>query len=253
MRKLLTVLGMAAMAAACGDGTGLGNQRSVSLSVTTGSGAAPQFSRMGALDDTIVSGTDSLIITRVQLVLREIELKRVEYDDCDSLGLGDDDGCEEFEVGPMLLDLPLNGAIETAVTIAVDSGTYDEIEFDIHKPEDDGGEDAAFLAANPTFKDVSVRVVGTFNGTAFVYESDLNVEQEIELASPLIVTGSGTATNVTLRVALDVWFRDAAGRLVDPASANKGGVNENLVKDNIKNSFEAFEDQNRDGDDRDES
>ena len=35
--------------------------------------------------------------------------------------------------------------------------------------------------------------------------------------------------------------------LVDPATANKGGANEGIVKENIKQSVEAFEDDDSDG------
>ena len=48
------------------------------------------------------------------------------------------------------------------------------------------------------------------------------------------------------------WFRDGSGALVEPTSANKGGLNEGLVKENIKNSIDAFEDEDEDGDDSDE-
>jgi hypothetical protein len=34
---------------------------------------------------------------------------------------------------------------------------------------------------------------------------------------------------------------------VDPATANQGQPNENLVKDNIRRSFDAFEDDDHDG------
>jgi hypothetical protein len=44
-----------------------------------------------------------------------------------------------------------------------------------------------------------------------------------------------------------MWFRDAGGSLVDPSTANKGAANENLVKDNIRDSIDAFEDADRDG------
>ena len=39
----------------------------------------------------------------------------------------------------------------------------------------------------------------------------------------------------------------ASGALRDPASANKGQANEGLVKENVKASLEAFEDEDRDG------
>lgn len=259
-KHLLALLTAGLVAAACSDTNGLGpgDEPTVSLSFTTTGVGGPttarhaSFSRAAAAD-TIVSGTDSLIIDRVQIVLREIELERVEVATCDDDSLGvDDDACEEFEVGPILVELPLNGAVETPITIAVDTGSYDEIEFDIHKPSDDNAADSAFVAAHPDFAETSIRVTGRFNGTTFVYETDLNVEQEIALPQPLVVTDATVSTNVTLRVDLDAWFRDAAGALVNPQTANKGGQNENLVKDNIKDSFEAFEDDDRDGDDSDE-
>jgi hypothetical protein len=38
---------------------------------------------------------------------------------------------------------------------------------------------------------------------------------------------------------------------VDPASANEGGANENLVRDNIRASIDAFRDDDHDGHDDD--
>jgi hypothetical protein len=251
-KHLLAVLGMAAALAACSDGTGPGAARTVSLTFTSGAAGGPSLSRMGVADDTIVSGNDVLVITRAQIVLREIELKR-ENDDLCETGEGDDDGCEEFETGPMLVDLPLGGAVETAITIEADTGTYDEIDFELHKPEDDGDSaDAAFIAAHPEFDRLSIRVEGTWNGTPFVFTSDVNVEQENGLVPPLVITES-TGTNVTLRVDISTWFRNGSGALVDPASGNQGGQNESVITENIKVSFHAFEDEDRDGDDSDEN
>ena len=248
-KRVLAVLGMAAALAACSEGTGPGAPRTVSLTFTSGSAGGPLFSRMGVADDTIISGSDVLVITRAQIVLREIELKRENDDVCESGVEGDDDACEEFETGPMLVDLPLGGLAETAITIEADTGTYDEIDFELHKTE--GAEDAAFIAQHPEFDGLSIRVEGTWNGTPFVFTSDVNVEQENELVPPLVITDV-TGTNVTLRVDISTWFRNGSGALVDPASGNKGGQNESAITENIKVSFHAFEDEDRDGDDSDE-
>jgi hypothetical protein len=254
-RSLMAVLGIAALAG-CSEGTGPGGNPSpldpgtVSLTLVTGPAGGPLFSRAGIADDTIVSGTDTLIITRAQLVLREIEVELEDDDACDdddSSSTGDDDSCEEFSTGAILVDLPLNGQAETQLTIAVPPGIYDEIEFELHKPEDDGDDDA-FLAEHPDFDGVSIRVEGTFNGAPFVFESDINVEQEIDLNPPLEVTDS-TGTNVTLRVDISGWFRTGTGGVVNPGTANHNGVNEDLVKDNIEASFHAFEDDDCDGHD----
>jgi hypothetical protein len=250
--RMMTTAALAALAVACSDGTGPNGNRTVSLSFTTGFGGGAQFSRTGMLDDTLVTNGDTLIITSAQIVLRNIELKRVDDDGCESLGMDDDDGCEEFSTGPMIVTLPLNGGVATAITIAPDTGSYDEVEFEVHKPES-GGDDDAILNANPDFDGVSIRVRGSFNGVAFTFESDLDVEQENKLPKPIVVSETTTSTNVTMSVNLDAWFRTAGGSLIDPGTANKGGQNESVVKENIKVSFRAFEDHDRDGDDSDES
>jgi hypothetical protein len=253
MKQVLAVLSLAAVAAACGDGTGPSGDQGFSLSFATRPASGAAFSSTGMLDDTIIEGGNELIITSAQIVLREIELKREDDDGCESMGEGDDDGCEELEIGPMLVDLPLNGGAETSITIPVDTGTFDEIDFEVHKPEDGGSEDGAFLAAHPQFDGVSIRVEGTYNGVLFVYTSDLDVEQENQLNPPLVISAGTTSTNVTLLVDISTWFRNGSGALVNPESANKGGANESVVKENVKTSFQAFEDEDKDGDDSDES
>lgn len=239
--------------AACGDGTGASSGVALSFS-TNRPGGVPLalFASMqaAAFDDTLVTNGDTLIITKAEIVLREIELERVETADCDDSVATDD--CEEFEVGPILLDIPLNGGTETLVVIDVPDGTYDEIEFEIHKVSNGNEEDAAFRAMHQDFVGKSIRVQGTFNGVAFTYESDLDVEQEFDLSPPLVIDDATGTTNVTVRIDLDAWFRDGSGNLVNPDSGNKGGTNEGLIKENIKQSMEAFEDEDRDGDDSDE-
>lgn len=232
---------------ACSDGLAPTGDGTVSLSVgATRSG--PSLSVVAG--DTIRAGGNTLALERVQIVLREIELKRLDHDACDSIA-GDDDGCEEFETGPLLVELPLDGNVASVLSVAIDSGTYGELEFEIHKPSDDDQQDLDFLSAHPDFADIAIRVTGTFNGTPFVFETDRNAEQEIDLVPPLVITENTGATNVTLRVDVRTWFM-VGGTLVDPQTANKGGVNEGAVTDNVKNSFEAFEDRDRDGDDTDE-
>lgn len=248
--------------AACSEGT-TGNL-SLALTSRPASGAAlasrfgpglafaPAVTTAGD-STTIVMGNDTIILRSVELVLREIELKRVESTtDCDSTV--SDDACEEFEVGPTLVAVPLGStSTETVVTIGAPAGQYDELEFEIHKPED--SDDAAFIAAHPAFDGIAIRVTGTYSqgGTRsdFVYTSDLNAEQE-SLLSPPITVIEGSATNVTLRLDVGVWFLNEGGTaLVDPATANKGQVNESVVKDRIQASIDAFRDDDRDGHDDD--
>lgn len=221
-------------------------------SVSAGS-AAGVPTVVAAGDSTVIAlGNDTLIIRSVELVVREIELKRVEAAGCDAVPNNGD--CEEFETGPVFLTLPLGStATVSEITISAPAGIFDELRFEIHKP--DAVQDAAFIAAHPAFADVSIRVTGTFSkaGTrsAFTYTTDLNERQDIVLGSPLTVS-EGSMTKVTLRLDISRWFRNGTGSaLVDPATANKGGANENLVRDNIRLSIDAFRDDNGDGRDDD--
>lgn len=251
MKRMMSLVAAVALLAGCSEGTGPSGPQ-ISLLFSTGPATAPASSGMflRTAANPITDGQNELLFTAAEVVLREIELERVETVDCDQAV--DENACEEFETGPVLLDLPLDGGTMRQVTIPVDPGTYDEIEFEIHKVSSDDPEDADFLAAHPNLTDLSIRIQGTFNGEAFTYVTDLDVEQELELADPIVVDANTPNTNVTVRMDLAQWFRDASGMLIDPELGNKGGEFEGLVKENIKQNIEAFEDRDGDGDDRDE-
>lgn len=248
--RLLYVIAGTTLVAACSDSTGPSSADTgrirLSLAIASGPARGPSL----AAGETYSLGGTTVTFTKVQLVLREVELKRTEQSancsvDTGSDSQGDDD-CEEFVTGPVLLDLPLNGLAEQVVTINADTGTYRELEFEIHRPEDNGS-DGTFLAAHPDFRGVSIRAEGTWNGTPFVYVTDLSAEQETALIPPLVVAAAGS-TDLTLRVDLRSWFLNGAGTaFVNPGTANKGQPNEGLAKENIKRSFDAFEDDDHDG------
>lgn len=245
---LLTCTALGILAAACSDGSGPGSTgRQVSFQLATrasGPAPAPGMASLAGTE-TIALGNDTIVVTQVELVLRQIELKRVGGLVCDTTVVGDD--CEELKTGPVLLDLPLGAGAARQFTVPVDTGSYGKIEFEIHKPS--RSDDAAFLAQHPAFDGVSIRMTGTYNGTPFTYTSDLDVEQEADLVPPLTVTDTNGA-NLTLFVDLSTWFANQQGTgLIDPASANKGGAFESEVKNNIEASFKAFEDDDRDGHD----
>ncbi|HEU5171764.1 MAG TPA: hypothetical protein VFU46_14545 [Gemmatimonadales bacterium] len=240
---LLTLGGL--LTAAC-DANGPGSQGRVEMNLATRAAAvaSPSVASLAVTSPspgTFSDGSNTLVITRAQVVLREIELERAGEDGvCDGLN---DDACEELSLGPILADLPLTAGAEQTIVVDVPAGAYDQVEFEIHKPTDD--DDPAFVAANPAFNDRSIRVEGTYNGNPFVFTSDLNIEQEIELATPLTIAESG-AVDLTLFVDVSQWFQ-TGGSLLDPATADLGQPNEGLVKENIKNSIEAFEDGDEDG------
>lgn len=230
---------------ACSDSTAPRPAQSVSLSfATNGTSAQGQAAGVGtSAGITVAAGTDELLITRAQLVLREIEFEYAESlagctDD-------DDDACEKIESGPVLVDLPVNGSLHAQLTATLPHGTFDEIEFGLDYARDGSASDRAFRMAHPEFNGLSVRVEGTFNGQPFTFVSSVHAELELEFSPPLVVGEPGQ--NVTVSVDLAQWFRRADGSIVDPRTANPGGANADLVDSNIRSSFDAFDDDDRDG------
>src|SRR3954470_3826929 len=114
--------------AACTDSSSP-NMAPVSISF---SAQAPAAS--AALGDIIVtSGTNTLVITKAQVVVRRIKLTESTATQCSDDDTNDDDS-EETVAGPMLVDLPLPTAAVQSVPASIPAGTYSEIEFKIHKP-----------------------------------------------------------------------------------------------------------------------
>ncbi len=244
-RFVAIVASLVALVACDNDGTGPDDQlRDVQVAFGTTRASTPgAVAPRVFFDDTLTSGTDTVIVTRVGIVMREIELKRTGADNCAE----GDDACEKFEVGPVLVELPLDGSVEVLFAVNIPDGSFSEIEFEIHKIDGDDPADQLFAQQNPDFVDQSIRVEGTFNGTSFLFETDLDVEIELDLNPPLVVDSMTGPSAISVIVDIDGWFRDGNGVLVDPATGNKGGENESLIKENIKVLLEAFEDDDLDG------
>ncbi|MDX1587148.1 MAG: hypothetical protein R3222_10395 [Balneolaceae bacterium] len=178
-------------------------------------------------------------ITSAKLLVRKIEFSNDLEDD----GLADDS--LEFETGPFVVQLNLDGSLNTVAVNNVPAGQYDEIEFDVHKPEDtETPPDPDFKIGTSGDERFSVIIQGTYNGENFTYRSSENMDQEIEFSTPLNITEDTDRINVTLTVDLSEWFTDENGNPLDPTLVD----NENAIDDSIERSFEdAFEDDDEDG------
>jgi hypothetical protein len=208
------------------------------------------------------AGADVLTITSVQVVARKIRLERAEgtcqaedpgadptagatggdeRGDGKGRSEGDDGGdhdCPDVRLDPMLLEPPVDGSAVAEFSVDLPEGTYHEVKIQIHKLTP-APADAALLAAHPDFAGISIRVVGTFNGTAFTFTTPITAEVEIELPEPLEVSAE-TPTAVTLQVDLSTWFKGPDGGLLNPAAPSQ--QTRSRIEQNIRQSFHGFED-----------
>lgn len=232
---------------ACTDATSSSGHHPLTVSLTTQSQAA--VASRALADITISASTNSLVITKAQLVARRIELAPASASGCAAMAeTGDNDaseadGCAEVEVGPTLLDVPLDASTKTTVTASVPAGTYRALEIRI-RPVDSGNRAAAaFVAAHPELKNASVRIEGTFNGKPFVFVGAVDARIESAFSTPITVDASNS--NVTVAIDISNWFADGSGGVLDPSNAS----NASRISANIAGSFRAFEDDDHDGHD----
>ncbi len=236
LRWSVTPALLAILLVGCNDTPMQSSNGSLSLSLrfaaNTAATALPKVS-------TLAAAVDSIRLTRVRVVLSKIELEA--FNDS-----------AEFRSAPMILELNLTGALQTLGVTGVPFGTYNEVEFKIHRV------DSTDLAALPNAQDflqpsrASIIAEGLVysNGAAqnFSYRSGLNVEQEYDLTPPLVVSADNPTANLTINVDATMWFKNSAGVLLDPTDPN----NQNQIANNIKASFKVYEDDDRDGDDDDD-
>ncbi len=236
-------VGTLILTAACGS-TAVDANGAGTLNLQTATSGQPAIA---AAERTLDLNGDVLVISSVELVAREIELEGSEGS-CEAATSASSDDCNEVEVGPVLLSLPLTPGAAQNFSTVVSAGTFNEVKFRIDTPDDDNSADLAFRASHPEFEHASIRVIGTFNDVPFTFTSDVEAEQEIHLPTP-IVTGDA-AVDLTIFVDVDGWFMSADGTtLIDPALALPGEPMQALVEGNIKASFQAFEDHDHDGSD----
>lgn len=240
---------------ACGDASqdptsAEGGATSLSVSFVA-QGAALKTNAAG---NAVLVGTsaDTMVISRVQLVLDKVQLRKSGVAACpDSMSVSsqrgrssDDRGCSRMDLGPMLLDLPLTGAATSLLGVTVPAGTYRSLEFeldDINTSSRATQAEKDVLVAHPEFRNATVRVTGTYKGTAFTFVSKAQAEVEFEF-EPSLVVKAGVNDNVSITLDLGSWFKQASGAVLAPTVANQVAIDQNIL-----NSFSAFGDRDSDG------
>ncbi|MDX1670742.1 MAG: hypothetical protein R3211_00270 [Balneolaceae bacterium] len=214
---------------ACDTTNDNANQPVMSLSATSTTGTQPKA------PSSIQSG--HVTITAAKFLLKEIEFSSDLNDD----GLPDDS--LDFETDMVVVNLSLDGTLNEIIVKEIPPRRYDEVEFEIHKPEDfETPPDPDFKEGTSGDQRFSVIIEGTFNQQSFTYKSRVNMSQEHEFATPLLVE-EGQEVNVTLLVDISQWFVDANGNDLDPTDPN----NASEIDESIERSVELFEDNDEDG------
>jgi hypothetical protein len=204
--------------------------------------------------DIIIGAASSsnVRLTSAQLVLSHVELSRTSgcasVDTASQTGEHHGDDCDEVEVAPVLLDLPMDTTVKGAIDVQIPPGTYSGLHAELHALSSERKGDSTFLAAHPEFAGISVRVTGTYTdaqGVAhpFTYASAADAGLEMTFAAPVTV-GTGTS-NMTIGVDVASWFTNQDGSVSDPTVA----ANASTIDHNIGRSLRAFEDHDRDGHD----
>jgi hypothetical protein len=246
-------LALVSVVAGCSSDVAGANRHPVQLSFTTNTTVAAAGNRIAA--DVQVGPAKELTISKVQFVVSKIELDRAGTSTCvaEAEDVNDDhphpEGgeCEDVSLEPLLVDMKLDGTLMQAIIAPLAAGTYRQLEARIAPAR---AEFTTFNTTNAAIAGNSVRVEGTFKGTAFTFMAPIRSHIEMEFDPPLVV--DETTKNATISLDVSKWFLDAAGQVIDPATVQPGNANFQQIVSNIRRSFHAFEDDNELGEDHHE-
>jgi len=182
------------------------------------------MSSPGVTDNAI----NTLTLDSVKILLKDIKL---------NVAAASNDSVN-FKTGPFVLRLNMNSSVNLISTAYIPEGTYDKVMFEVHKLQDGEIVDTAFSFGGGRY---SVVVYGKFNLVPFIYRSTKSAKQKITF-SPGVGISSNTKANITLKVQPYTWFWNGSDYM-DPAVLS----NENDIDNNIKASFKAFKDNDKNG------
>ncbi len=187
-------------------------------------------------------GVDSITISQARVVLAKIKFEA-------------EDEEADFKTAPFILNLNLNGTLQTISVANVPYGTYGEIKFRIHRvdsadvqglPPADRVQFNDFLAG----EGYSIIIDGLVyknggSGVSFTFKSRINAEQENELHPPLVVNSATPNVNATMTVNSYKWFRGFNNSLLDPTDS----LSTSTIDENLRHSFRVFRDEDENGED----
>jgi hypothetical protein len=214
-RKTLILTAVVPLFWACQDATGPENAGQVTVRFEAAAAASPQAPAALAAPAAAapIDLGNGAVIDEILLIISEIELEG-EGGEC--LG-GEDDDCEEIEVGPFLVSL-LDENGDEEINAVIPAGSYDELEFeveDLEADDDDDGPKQAVMVdllaeLRTTYEnfpsDASMVVHGTCDGqdpAEFTVYFSADIEVEKEFATPFEVPGD---QSILVHLDPSAWF-----------------------------------------------
>lgn len=198
---------------------------------TNGNGNGTNGLTVSVMNNDLTDHSPNIIIDDAKALINEVELET------------EPSGTEqEVHLAPFVIHFNVNGGISSLTQANLPAGTYNKIKFKLHKPEDnETPSDPEFKEGNSGNQRYSFIIKGSINGVSFVYKSSKSASLVINLSTPISVQSSGI--NITMLFSKISWFKNGNIDL-DPRDHN----NDNMIDDNIKNSFKkAFRDDDKDG------
>ena len=223
--------------AAC-DSLSSNGMRDASLSFNVAPAQASQATVAGASAAggliVVSGGGHTLDLQNADVVFSEVtfegrDVDATDDDDSDQDSDSEHAGNSKFRAGAVTLPLPLEGGVVTPFTGQIPVGTYRGIEMD-----------ADFI-----------RLRGTYDGQSFDVTVPVNAELELEFEPALAVTESSDPINVSVKIDVAAWLKDANGNVVDPRQLTTNATLRAEFRNRVRASFRAFEDQDRDADESD--
>lgn len=236
---IAAAIASAVVISACSSDSVAGGTTQAQLAfTTTGSAAVLNVAPAGT-----ITPAASATLSGVKLTVDRAELKRAHTDACEgdhdeggdpsagtTTAAAPTDNCAEVKIGPTTIDLPLVPGLATIPANTIPVGTFREFELSVSQVELTG-----------TFSD-------GITSTPFDVVLPVRVRQEVEFATPLVVTDAAPAA-VTVNVDVSHWLVNPDGTAVDPTKIANDPVAMAAVVGRIRASFHAFEDRNHDGKD----
>jgi hypothetical protein len=174
-------------------------------------------------------------LTEIKFLVEELELESVSDDSAD------------FEVENLIVNLPLDGSVIELTSQNIPVGFYDEFEMEIEHDEDGNAVNDPDFIKEGDEDGYSIVIKGSYNGEEFMFRTDTDFEIEMDLNPPLEISETSGSPSVAINIDSSSWFVDSNGTALDPNDP----ANQELIEDNIKNSFDAEGDDD-DGDEDDD-